>query len=103
MKFLSQQESRHALTMLFFVRQGGSIGFEFARVGERGKRRGEHRFMKLMKPKKGGKLRCLLLRRKKIYLFIYDVITSPEKTKTLHLSLLMGRSLHVDWWNTVCR
>jgi hypothetical protein len=34
--------------------------------------------------KKGGKLRSLLLRRKKkiIFLYIHDVITSPEKAKS---------------------
>jgi hypothetical protein len=33
--------------------------------------------------KKRGKLRCLILRRKKIFLNFYDVITSPEKKNAL--------------------
>jgi len=50
--------------------QGGSIGFEFAR-GMSDKARGEYRFSSLMKPKRRGKLRCLLLCRKRNFLFLY--------------------------------
>jgi hypothetical protein len=48
-----------------------SKGFEFARAGER-EDKGEYRFSSLMKQKKrGGKLRCFLLRRKKNIIILY--------------------------------
>jgi len=53
-----------------FMAQGGSIGFEFAR-GMSDKARGEYRFSSLMKPKRREKLRCLLLCRKRKFLFSY--------------------------------
>ena len=44
--------------------------------------RGEYRVLKLMKLKEGGGLRCLLLRRKKkIFVYIYDVIVKQKKEK----------------------
>jgi hypothetical protein len=52
-------------------------------VGGEVRVRGEYRFSALVKLNKNReKLRCHLLRRKKIfYTYIYDVITSPEKEK----------------------
>jgi hypothetical protein len=46
-----------------------------------------HRFMKLMKSKKGGNFRCLLLRRKNIF-FTYIFDFTWGKIKTVHYSLL---------------
>jgi hypothetical protein len=45
--------------------------------GRRERARGEYRFSSLVKQKKKGKLRCLLLHRKKknIYFYIYEVFT----------------------------
>ena len=47
---------------------------------------GWYRVMKLME----FKLRGLLLRRKKIFFYIYDVITSPENTVYTHADFNTG-------------
>ncbi len=52
----------------------------------REKVRGEYKFSSLMKQKKrGGKLRCLLLCWKKIFFYIYDVITWEKRKKSIRL------------------
>ena len=43
--------------------------------------RGECGFGSLVKLKKREKFRCLLFRQKDFFIYIYDVITSPEKEK----------------------
>ena len=48
--------------------------------------RGEHRFMKLMKLRKNGEHHAVFYFAKRIFFYIYDVITSPgkEKRSTYH-------------------
>ena len=52
----------------------------------RGKTRGEHRFMKLMKLRKNGEHPAVFYFAKRFFFYIYDVITSPgkEKRSTYH-------------------
>jgi hypothetical protein len=56
--------------------QGESIGFEFARVGEREDKEGVRGYEACEVKKNGEKLRCLILRRKKnSFIYIYEACT----------------------------
>jgi hypothetical protein len=60
--------------------QGGSVGFEFARVGEGGDKGGVKVYEAYEVKKKGGKLRCLVLRRIFFNIFFcYEVIVKQKK------------------------
>ena len=61
--------------------------------GRRERARGEYRFSSLVKQKqKGGKLRSLLIRRKKIFLCIYDVIVKQKKKRsTIHYLHMLSK------------
>jgi hypothetical protein len=59
----------------------GEYGFEFARGGEGEGKRGVWVLLSYEAKNKRQKLRCLLLRRKKIFFYIYEVITWEKEKK----------------------
>ena len=81
------------------VRTRGGKGFEFALVDEREDKAGVQVY-EAYEAKKGGKLRCLLLRRKKIFFNIYDVPSFMVICRLLLLSQRSSRGSSLQLWSS---